>query len=60
MDPEARRQQYVEIQELIAADMPYIYLYQMRDTIGLSEVFAWDPPLDGFIWLGNIDYTGNN
>ncbi len=60
MDPEARRQQYVEIQELIAADMPYIYLYQMRDTIGLSEAFAWDPPLDGFIWLGNIDYTGNN
>jgi peptide/nickel transport system substrate-binding protein len=60
MDPEARRQQYVEVQELIAADMPYIYLYQMRDTIGLSEVFAWDPPLDGFIWLGNIDYTDNN
>ncbi len=60
MDPEARRQQYVEIQELIAADTPYVYLYQMRDTIGLSETFAWDPPLDGFIWLGNIDYTGNN
>ena len=60
MEPEARRQQYVEIQELIAADLPYIYLYQMRDTIGLSEDFAWDPPLDGFIWLGNIDYTGNN
>lgn len=60
MEPEARRQQYVEIQELIAADLPYIFLYQMRDTIGLSETFAWDPPLDGFIWLGNVDYTGNN
>ncbi len=60
MDPEARRQQYVEIQELVAADLPYIFLYQMRDTIGLSEAFAWDPPLDGFIWLGNVDYTGNN
>lgn len=60
MDPDARRQQYVEIQELIAEDTPYVYLYQMRDTIGLSETFAWDPPLDGFIWLGNIDYTGNN
>jgi peptide/nickel transport system substrate-binding protein len=60
MDPEARGQQYVDIQALIAEDIPYVYLYQMRDTIGLSESFAWDPPLDGFIWLGNIDYTENN
>ncbi len=60
MDPDARREQYVQVQELIAEDIPYVYLYQMRDTIGLSETFAWDPPLDGFIWLGNIDYTPNN
>ena len=60
MDPEERGQQYVAIQELIAEDIPYVYLYQMRDTIGLSDKFAWDPPLDGFIWLGNIDYTPNN
>ena len=60
MDPDARRQQYVEVQELIAEDIPYVYLYQMRDTIGLNDKFAWDPPLDGFIWLGNVDYTGNN
>lgn len=60
MDPESRRAQYVQVQELIAEDMPYVYLYQMRDTIGLSSAFLWDPPLDGFIWLGNIDYAGNN
>ena len=60
MDPEARGQQYVQIQELIAEDIPYVYLYQMRDTIGMSDAFAWDPPLDGFIWLGNIDNTANN
>lgn len=60
MDPASRREQYVQVQELIAEDMPYVYLYQMRDTIGLSDVFRWNPPLDGFIWLGNIDYAGNN
>lgn len=60
MDPESRRAQYVQIQDLIAEDIPYVYLYQMRDTIGMSATFSWDPPLDGFIWLGNIDYTGNN
>lgn len=60
MDPASRREQYVQVQELIAEDMPYVYLYQMRDTIGLSDVFLWNPPLDGFIWLGNIDYAGNN
>ncbi len=55
MDPEARAEQYIEIQRLINEDVPYVYLYQMEDTVGINERLNWNPPLDGFLWLGNAD-----
>jgi peptide/nickel transport system substrate-binding protein len=53
MDPESRAEQYIEIQRLINEDVPYIYLYQMLDTVGMNDRMSWAPPLDGFLWLGN-------
>ncbi|MCB0046554.1 MAG: hypothetical protein KDD92_14110 [Caldilineaceae bacterium] len=53
MDPAARAEQYLEIQRLINEDAPYIYLYQMYDTVGLSDHLNWNPPLDGFLWMGD-------
>ncbi len=53
MDPESRAAKYVRIQELFQEDAPVVYLYQMYDSIGLNERMSWDPPLDGFLWMGN-------
>jgi peptide/nickel transport system substrate-binding protein len=53
MDPEARRDQYVRIQEIINEESPHIYLYQMKDAIGISDKIEWEPPLDEFLWMGN-------
>lgn len=53
MDPELRVEQYVEIQRLINEDVPYVYLYQMLDTVGQNDRLSWEPPLDGFLWMGN-------
>jgi peptide/nickel transport system substrate-binding protein len=55
MDPESRAEQYQEIQRLINEDVPYVYLYQMEDTVGINDRMNWDPPLDGFLWLGNAE-----
>lgn len=53
MNPESRAEKYVRIQELFQEDGPTVYLYQMFDTVGLSDSISWDPPLDGFLWMGN-------
>jgi peptide/nickel transport system substrate-binding protein len=58
MNPESRAEKYVEVQKLINEDVPYVYLYQMEDTIGISDKIEWDPPLDGFLWLGNVVWRG--
>lgn len=59
MNPESRREKYVQVQELINEDVPYVYLYQMKDTIGISDKIEWNPPLDGFLWMGNVVWRGN-
>jgi ABC-type transport system substrate-binding protein len=53
MDPVSRAEQYIKIQELMAQDFVNVYLYQMYDTVGINERIDWNPPLDGFLWLGN-------
>jgi peptide/nickel transport system substrate-binding protein len=53
MDPAARAEQYIKIQELINQDFVNVYLYQMYDTVGISKSLDWNPPLDGFLWMGN-------
>jgi len=54
MNPEQRCQQYVELQNLLRAANggPFIYLYQMEDTMGLNKRVAFEPSPDGFLWFG--------
>lgn len=53
MDTDSRAEQYIEITNLILEDAVSIPLYQMKDAIGKNEALEWDPPLDGFLWMGN-------
>ena len=55
MNPETRAEKYVKIQELINEDAVNAYLYQMYDTVGMNERLGWEPPLDGFLWMGNAE-----
>lgn len=49
---EKRKQLYYKIQEIVAEDRPYVFLYQMMDTVGMSRRLEWTPAPDGFVWLG--------
>jgi peptide/nickel transport system substrate-binding protein len=53
MDPASREEKYKRIQELINEDAVTVYLYQMYDTVGMNNRLQWNPPLDGFLWMGN-------
>jgi peptide/nickel transport system substrate-binding protein len=49
---EKRKQLYYKIQEIVVEDRPYVFLYQMMDTVGMSKRLQWKPAPDGFVWLG--------
>ncbi len=54
MDAEERCQQYMEVQQLMAAANggPFLALYQMNDTIGRGSHLEFTPAPDGFLWFG--------
>jgi peptide/nickel transport system substrate-binding protein len=52
MVAEKRKQLYYKIQEIVAEDRPYVFLYQMMDTVGMNKKLDWTPAPDGFVWLG--------
>jgi peptide/nickel transport system substrate-binding protein len=58
MDAEARAAQYVELQDLQqTGEYPSMYLYQMMDNVGINDAIDWTPSLDGFLWLGNVQWN---
>ncbi|GAB4431480.1 MAG: ABC transporter substrate-binding protein [Chloroflexi bacterium OHK40] len=54
MNPEERAEQYIQIQNLLLAENggPYVFLYQLKDTIGRSSRVSFTPAPDGFLWFG--------
>jgi peptide/nickel transport system substrate-binding protein len=57
MVAEKRKQLYYKIQEVIAEDRPFVFLYQMEDTVGMSKSLQWKPAPDGFVWLGKAAFS---
>ena len=49
-DVDARLQLYVEAQELIAAEFPWLFLYQQGDAYGVSLRVEWEARPDELIW----------
>jgi peptide/nickel transport system substrate-binding protein len=56
MVAEKRKQLYYKIQEIVVEDRPYVFLYQMMDTVGMSRRLEWTPAPDGFVWLGGARF----
>lgn len=54
MNGDERCQQYIELQNMLRAANggPFIYLYQMEETMGLNERVLFEPSPDGFLWFG--------
>lgn len=53
MDPDERAAQYQEISRLVYDAGVSIPLYQMAGAVAKNSALDWDPPLDGFLWMGN-------
>ncbi len=52
MDPEARAEQYIQIQRLINEENPAVYLFLMKDAMGKSDRLNFTMNPDNFLWMG--------
>ncbi|WP_020614846.1 ABC transporter substrate-binding protein [Paenibacillus daejeonensis] len=54
MDPDSRAEQYKEVQQIVAEEMPYIYLYQDVSFMGMSDSLDYDPRIDQMFHVDEI------
>ncbi|MFS0728246.1 ABC transporter substrate-binding protein [Paenibacillus sp. 1P07SE] len=54
MDPDSRAEQYKEIQQIVAEEMPYIYLYQDVSFMGMSDSLDYEPRIDQMFHVDEI------
>ena len=54
MDSDARAEQYKEIQQIVAEEMPYIYLYQDVSFMGMSDALDYEPRIDKMFHVDEI------
>lgn len=54
MDPVEREQQYLEAQEIIARDLPAVFLYQVENIAGVSDTIEYEVSLDESYYIPNI------
>jgi peptide/nickel transport system substrate-binding protein len=58
MDPESRAEQYREVQQIVAEELPYIYLYQMVGFTGVSDELDYQPRVDQMFYVEEIEKAG--
>lgn len=54
MNPEERAAQYKEVQQIVAEEMPYIYLYQDVNFMGVSDEVKYMPRIDQMFYVEEI------
>lgn len=54
MNPEERAAQYREVQQIVAEEMPYIYLYQDVNFMGVSDDLDYMPRIDQMFYVEEI------
>lgn len=54
MNLEERAQQYMEAQELVAEDRPYIFLYQMDSVYAVNDRIQFNPNLNEMLYVDEI------
>ena len=54
MNPKEREQQYLKVQDIIAQERPFIYLFQINATFGINDKFDFKPRLDEMLFADEI------
>jgi len=54
LDPAERLKALYNIQELIRADVPWIFLYDQEDIYAVTRRVQWTPRSDEFVWAFDI------
>lgn len=54
MNQAERAKQYQEVQKIVAEELPYIYLYVMKDFYAVSDAIQYQPRVDGMFYVEEI------
>jgi len=46
LDPKARAEAYAELQRLVQAEAPWVFLWQQHDLYGVAQTIEWTPRAD--------------
>jgi peptide/nickel transport system substrate-binding protein len=51
LDPQARADAYAELQRLVHAEAPWVFLWQQHDLYGVASQVEWTPRADEKVWM---------
>jgi peptide/nickel transport system substrate-binding protein len=51
LDPKARAEAYAELQRLVHAEAPWVFLWQQHDLYGVAQTVDWTPRADEKVWM---------
>jgi len=59
LDPEARKEIYQEVNQILFDDASHVFLYQQIDIYGAQARVEWTPRPDERVWLFPAEVTGD-
>jgi len=51
LDPKTRAEAYAELQRLVQAEAPWVFLWQQHDLYGVAQSVEWTPRADEKVWM---------
>src|SRR5438034_853361 len=51
VDPQKRLAAWAELQQLVAAEVPWVFLWQQHDLYGVANWVEWQPRADEKVWM---------
>jgi peptide/nickel transport system substrate-binding protein len=51
VDPQKRLAAWAELQQLVAAEAPWVFLWQQHDLYGVANWVEWQPRADEKVWM---------
>ena len=57
VDPQKRQAAWAELQQLVAAEVPWVFLWQQHDLYGAANWVDWQPRADEKVWMFEARFT---
>ena len=51
VDPKKRQEAWAEIQQMVANEVPWVFLWQQHDLYGVANWIDWSPRADEKVWM---------